>query len=56
MISGNNGFSDLSLLTGNVNSNGQNDILNLLTGDNSSSKLSPQVIQSLLTNQMSIGF
>ena len=56
MISGNNGFSDLSLLTGNVNSNGQNDILNLLTGDNGSSKLSPQVIQSLLTNQMSIGF
>lgn len=53
-VLGNNNLSDLSLLTGNQNYN--NDMLfNMLTGRNDSS-LNPQVIQSLLTNQMSIGF
>ena len=48
---GNN--SELSLLTG---SRSENDILlNMLTGQGTST-MSPQVIQSLLTNQMSIGF
>lgn len=56
IISHNNEFSDLSLLTGNSKASGQNDIINLLTGNNGNSNLSPQVIQSLLTNQMSIGF
>ena len=56
IISNNNNISELSLLTGNSNINQQDDIFNLLTGANGSSKLSPQVIQSLLTNQMSVGF
>ena len=56
IISNNNNISELSLLTGNSNNNQQDDIFNLLTGANGSSKLSTQVIQSLLTNQMSVGF
>lgn len=54
-VLGNNNLSDLSLLTGNQNYNNEM-ILNMLTGRSDSSSLSPQVIQSLLTNQMSIGF
>lgn len=45
--------SDVSALMGNQNSN--NAMLEMLMGRNSSS-LSPQVIQSLLTNQMSTSF
>lgn len=51
----NNSSSELSLLTGNNYNNNNAAILNMLTG-NGDSNLSPQVIQSLLTNQMSIGF
>lgn len=49
-------FNDLSLLTGNSNMNNNDMLFNLLTGSRNSSSLSPQVIQSLLTNQMSTGF
>lgn len=49
-----NNFSDFSLLTGGQ-AYGNEALLNMLTDKNDSS-LSPQVIQSLLTNQMSIGF
>ena len=41
------------LLGGRENSNA---VLNMLMGGNSNSSLSPQVIQSLLTNQMTTGF
>ena len=57
-IGGNNHYdSEMSLLTGGQNSNNI-EMLNLLLGGNrnSTSNLSPQVIQSLLTNQMSAGF
>ena len=54
LVRGNN-VTDLSLLTGNQGYNNENAVLNMLTG-NGSSSLNPQVIQSLLTNQMSIGF
>lgn len=51
-----NSNSDLSLLMGGQNYNNSNAaMLNLLMGGNNSS-LSPQVIQSLLTNQMSTSF
>ena len=51
----NNGYnSDISLLSGNQN-NQNNAMLNMLLGRDSSN-LSPQVIQSLLTNQMTAGF
>ncbi len=46
--------TDLSLLTGDYNKNNNAALLNMLNGG--SANLSPQVIQSLLTNQMSIGF
>ncbi len=50
----NNGYSsDISLLSGNQNNNA---MLNMLLGNNGNSSLSPQVIQSLLTNQLSTGF
>ena len=52
-VAGVNGVSELSLLTGSQNENAA--LLNMLTGKGTSN-LSPQVIQSLLTNQMSIGF
>ena len=54
-VMGNNNLSELSLLTGG-NQNSNDVLLNMLTGRSSDSALSPQVIQSLLTNQMSIGF
>ena len=44
-----NSSQDLSLITGN---SGNNAMLNLLMGNNNNSSLSPQVIQSLLTNQL----
>lgn len=50
----NNNVNEMSLLTGN-NENNNNAMLNMLMGSGNSS-LSPQVIQSLLTNQMSVGF
>ena len=46
----NNGYSDISMLTGMGQ---QNAMLNMLGG---SSSLSPQIIQTLLTNNMSQGF
>ena len=51
----NNSLTDFSILTGQK-TNEQNNLMELLTGVNNSDKLNPQVIQSLLTNQMSIGF
>lgn len=52
----NNNVNEMSLLTGNNNEiNSNNAMLNMLMGSGKSS-LSPQVIQSLLTNQMSVGF
>ncbi len=50
-VLGNNSYSDLSLLMGNGNQN-NNAILNLMGNSN----LSPQVIQAMLTNNMSLGF
>lgn len=50
----NNQVSDISLLTGGYGNNNAA-MLNMLTGKGDSN-LSPQMIQSLLTNQMSIGF
>ena len=50
----NNNVNEMSLLTGN-NENNNNAMLNMLMGSGNSS-LSPHVIQSLLTNQMSVGF
>lgn len=47
-----NNMNDVSLITGGQNNNA---MLNMLLGKDNSS-LSPQVIQSLLTNQMSTGF
>lgn len=54
LVRGNNA-PDLSLLTGTQGYNNENAVLNMLTR-NGSSSLNPQVIQSLLTNQMSIDF
>lgn len=54
VLGGNANMADLSMLTGNQYSNDYA-MLNMLTGKNDSS-LNPQVIQSLLTNQMSFGF
>ncbi len=54
-VLGGSNMSELSMLTGG-NQNNNDMLLNMLTGRNSDSALSPQVIQSLLTNQMSIGF
>ena len=51
----NSNSSDLSLLTGGYSNNNAS-ILNMLTGNGDTNNLSPQVIQSLLTNQMSTGF
>lgn len=51
----NNNVNEMSLLTGGNDSN-SNAMLNMLMGGNNNSSLSPQVIQSLLTNQMSVGF
>ena len=51
----NNNVNEMSLLTGNNETNSNNAMLNMLMG-NGNSSLSPQVIQSLLTNQMSVGF
>lgn len=51
-FAGNSYSSDLSLLTGK---NNDTQILNFLTG-NGNSNIDPRVIQSLLTNQMGIGF
>ena len=45
-------MNDVSLITGGQNNNA---MLNMLLGKENSS-LSPQIIQSLLTNQMSTGF
>lgn len=59
IINHNNISSDLSLLTGRRDSyNGSEyDMLYMLLGKNSGeAKLSPQVIQSLLSNQMTAGF
>ena len=57
---GGNGFgynSDLSLINGTQNNSYNNyEMLNMLLGNRNSSSLSPQVIQSLLTSQMSAGF
>lgn len=47
-----NNMNDVSLITGGQNNNA---MLNMLLGKENSS-LSPQIIQSLLTNQMSTGF
>ena len=52
----NNNVNEMSLLTGGNNVNNNNAMLNMLMGGNNNSSLSPQVIQSLLTNQMSVGF
>lgn len=48
-----NSMNDVSLVTGGQQNN--NAMLNMLLGKENSS-LSPQIIQSLLTNQMSTGF
>jgi len=49
--------SDVSFISGNNTNENNRDILNLLLGKNSgTSNLSPQVIQSLLTTQMSTNF
>ncbi len=53
ILAGNNRFNEMSLLTGGQNNS--NSVLNLLMGNNNNS-LSPQIIQSLLTNQMTTGF
>ena len=53
IISGNNSMNEMSLLTGNHENAGT--VLNMLTGTRNST-LSPQIIQSLLTNQMTTGF
>ena len=51
----NNNMSDLSLLTGGQNNN--NAMLNMLLGGNTANgSMNPQVIQALLTNQLSTGF
>lgn len=52
----NNNVNEMSLLTGNNENYNNNAMLNMLMGGNNNSSLSPQVIQSLLTNQMSVGF
>lgn len=53
-VVGQNSYNnDLSILTGGQNNY---EMLNMLLGNKSTSSLSPQVIQSLLTNQMSAGF
>lgn len=52
MISGNNYSSDLSLLTGS-NDNNNYELFNMLMRRGSNSSLSPDVIQSLISNQMS---
>ena len=52
----NNNVNEMSLLTGGSDVNNNNAMLNMLMGGNNNSSLSPQVIQSLLTNQMSVGF
>ncbi len=50
----NNNMSDLSLLTGAQNNNA---MINMLLGGNmNNTSVSPQVIQSILTNQLSTGF
>lgn len=51
-IIGNNNVSELSLLMGNTGNQNNNAMLNML----GSSNLSPQVIQAMLTNNMSLGF
>lgn len=52
-ILGNNNFSDISLLMGNSEGlNNNNAMYNMLGNSN----LSPQVIQAMLTNNMSLGF
>ena len=53
MINGNN--PELTFLTGQ-NYNNNYEMINMLLGNGSQNSLSPQVIQSLLTNQMSVGF
>ena len=53
-VSGMGYNSDLSFINGNQNNNYE--MLNMLLGNRNSSSLSPQVIQSLLTSQMSAGF
>ena len=57
MVGGNGYSNDLSLLTGSQGLNNNNyEMLNMLMGTGNNNTLSPQVIQSLLTNQMSAGF
>lgn len=52
-VYGSNYNSDLSLLMGNNNNNVNNyDMLNMLMGRRNSSSVSPEVIQSLITNQI----
>lgn len=55
IIGNNSGISDLSMITGNQYTNDYA-LLNMLTGNNNSNNINPQMIQSLLTNQMSLGF
>ena len=54
----NNGYnSEYAMLTGNYNNNNEYEILNLLMGNkNGSANINPQLIQSMLTSQMSTGF
>lgn len=52
-IVGNNYNSDLSLLLGNNQNRNDYDMLNMLMRRGGSSSISPEVIQSLITNQMS---
>ncbi len=55
LLNNNNNMSDLSLLTGGQNNN--NAMLNMLLGGNTANgSMNPQVIQALLTNQLSTGF
>ncbi len=53
LVGANNGINEMALFMGGHNSS--NSVLNMLNGNNSST-LNPQVIQSLLTNQMTAGF
>ena len=53
LLSSNVNYSNLSVLNGNSR---ELDVMQMLYGNSNNQNLSPQVIQSLLTNQFSVGF
>lgn len=53
-ILGNQNYSDLSSITGTQNNN--YDILNMMLGNSNNNNINPQIIQSLLSTQMTAGF